>query len=198
MFILSQHAGVLWRLPILVLYLIIISKVVSRWSNSEKDFWVFGTVFITVFEYPYSWGNSSIVLLCQWVKSSYFKPSSANLAYFLIFSSFIQSFQFWFATSLEYFITYICSTCPRKIKNRCLSEGIRGVITLFKAREGAGCFLHVWLIWKCYSIRCQCFLQFVDILFGAQDMFRQSSVVSAKMSDIPIHPLLKNRAQNEH
>ena len=29
-------------------------------------------------------------------------------------------------------------------------------------------------------------------------MFRQSSAAPAKISDIPIHPLLKNQAQNEH
>ena len=44
---------------------------------------------------------------------------------------------------------------------------------------GSGCFLHVGLI-----------------LLGAQDMFRQSPAASAKMSNIPIHPL-KNDAQND-
>ena len=36
------------------------------------------------------------------------------------------------------------------------------------------------------------------ISLGAQDMFRQSSAAAAKMSDIPMHPLLKNLAQNEY
>ena len=36
------------------------------------------------------------------------------------------------------------------------------------------------------------------ISLGAQDMFRQSSAGPVKMSDIPIHPLLNNHAQNEH
>ena len=38
---------------------------------------------------------------------------------------------------------------------------------------------------------------FFFTLLGAQDMFRQSSAGPAKMSDIPIHPLLNNHAQNE-
>ena len=56
----------------------------------------------------------------------------------------------------------------------------------------------VGLIWKSFSTRVQSFLPFVNILLGARDIFRQSSAAPAKMSEIPIHPLLKNYVQNEH
>ena len=37
-----------------------------------------------------------------------------------------------------------------------------------------------------------------DISLGAQDIFRQSSTVHTKMRDLPVHPCIKNRAQNEY
>ena len=36
---------------------------------------------------------------------------------------------------------------------------------------------------------------FVNILLGAQDMFRQSSAAPPKMSDVPILPYIKNQAK---
>ena len=73
---------------------------------------------------------------------------------------------------------------------------------IVKARGGGhpyfGVQKQVKLIRKCFTTRCQRFLPFVNISLGAQDMIRQSSAVLAKMSDFPIHPLLKNHAQNEH
>ena len=39
---------------------------------------------------------------------------------------------------------------------------------------------------------------FVNIALGAQDILRQSLAAPAKISNIPIHPLLENHAQNEH
>ena len=63
-------------------------------------------------------------------------------------------------------------------------------------RGGLGSKKQVKLIWKCFSIRAQRFLPFVNILPGAQDMFCQSSGLSAEMRDNPI-PYLKSHAQNE-
>ena len=56
----------------------------------------------------------------------------------------------------------------------------------------------VKLIWKCFSIRAQRFLPFVNIMPGARDMFCRSLGLSAETGDIPIHSYLKNHAQNEH
>ena len=51
---------------------------------------------------------------------------------------------------------------------------------------GLGSEKQVKLICKCFSIRAQCFLPFVNILPGARDMFCRISGLSAETRDIPI------------
>ena len=56
---------------------------------------------------------------------------------------------------------------------------------------GLGSEKQVKLICKCFSIRAQCFLPFVNILPGARDMFCQILGLSAETRDIPIPSYLK-------
>lgn len=58
--------------------------------------------------------------------------------------------------------------------------------------------MQVGLTWKSFPIQVQRFLPFDNISVSAQDMISQSSAMHAKMRDFPIHPYIKNYAQNEH
>ena len=79
---------------------------------------------------------------------------------------------------------------------------MRDTPVIFRWREGGG-QSYFWvrkqveLILTCFTTRCQRFLLFVNISLGAQDMFLQTSVISAVMYDIHILSYCKNHAQNE-